>query len=62
VKRPGKRDIYRVDVDGADHPFAVLDAKLMHNIEAASAFGDAIDVRWEMNAQGKRVIVKVLSA
>jgi len=59
VKR--KNDtIYRVDVDGADHPFAVLDAKLMHNIEAASAFGDAIDVRWEMNAQGKRVITGVL--
>jgi hypothetical protein len=61
VKR--KNDtIYRVDVDGSDHPFAVLDADLMHSLEAESAFGHTIEVWWELTAQGKRVIVGVRNA
>jgi hypothetical protein len=61
VKR--KNDtIYRVDVDGCDAPFAVLDRELMHSMEAANAFGDTIEVRWGLNAQGKRVITEVLDA
>jgi hypothetical protein len=62
VKRPNGTAIYRVDVDGSDHPFAVLDPELMHSLEAESAFGHTIEVWWELNAQGKRVIVGVANA
>jgi hypothetical protein len=61
-KRPNGTTGYRVDVDGSDHPFAVLDGDLMHSMEAANAFGDTIEVRWELNAQGKRVITGVADA
>lgn len=62
VKRPNGTTVYRVDVDGCDSPFAVLDPELMHSLEAESAFGHTIEVRWELTAQGKRVIVGVLDA
>ena len=62
VKRPNGTDIYRVDVDGSDHPFAVLDPDLMHSLEAESAFGHTIEVRWKLTAEGKRVITGVENA
>jgi len=62
VKRPNGTAIYRVDVDGCDAPFAVLDPDLMHSLEAESAFGHTIEVRWKLTAEGKRVITGVENA
>ncbi len=62
VKRPNGTTVYRVDVDGCDAPFAVLDGELMHSMEAANAFGDTIEVRWKLTAEGKRVITGVADA
>jgi hypothetical protein len=62
VKRPNGTTIYRVDVDGCDAPFAVLDNDLMHSLEAESAFGHTIEVRWKLTAEGKRVITGVADA
>jgi hypothetical protein len=62
VKRPNGTTIYRVDVDGCDAPFAVLDGDLMHSLEAESAFGHTIEVRWKLTAEGKRVITGVENA
>jgi hypothetical protein len=62
VKRPSGTTIYRVDVDGCDAPFAVLDNDLMHSLEAESAFGHTIEVRWKLTAEGKRVITGVENA
>jgi len=59
VKRQNGTTIYRVDVDGADHPFAVLDPELMHSLEAENAFGHTTEVRWKLTAEGKRVITGV---
>jgi hypothetical protein len=54
--------IYRVDGHGCDAPFAVLVREVMHSMAAAKACGDTIEVRWGLNAQGKRVISEVLDA
>jgi hypothetical protein len=62
VKRPNGTTIFRVDVDGCDAPFAVLDCDLMHSLEAESAFGHTIEVRWKLTAEGKRVITGVADA
>jgi phage recombination protein Bet len=62
VKRPNGTTIFRVDVDGCDAPFAVLDCDLMHSLEAESAFGHTIEVRWKLTAEGKRVITGVENA
>lgn len=62
VKLKNGTTIYRVDVDGCDAPFAVLDGELMHTMEAANAFGETIEVRWKLTAEGKRVITGVADA
>jgi hypothetical protein len=62
VKLKNGTTIYRVDVDGCDAPFAVLDPELMHSLEAESAFGHTIEVRWKLTAEGKRVITGVADA
>jgi hypothetical protein len=54
--------VFRVDVDGADEPFAITDPAIAHTLESESAFGHDIMCRWEKNGQGRRVIREVLNA
>ena len=62
VKKLDGTKVFRVDVDGAEHPFGITDPAIAHTIESQSAFGHDIMCLWEKNAQGKRVIRKVLDA
>jgi phage recombination protein Bet len=62
VKRTDGTKVFRVDVDGADEPFAITDPAIAHTLESESAFGHDIMCRWEKNGQGRRVIREVLNA
>lgn len=62
IKRPNGSTVYRVDVEGSDEPYAVVDAALIHSLESESAFGHTVEVAWATNPQGRRVITGVLDA
>jgi hypothetical protein len=54
-----KGAVHRVDVEGDERPYAVIDATLAESIEANLAFKVAMEAAYTTNSAGKRVIDRI---
>ena len=59
ITKPSGAPVWRVDVEGDEKPYAILDQTLAESVEGNLAFKVALEAEFTTNAAGKRVIHRV---